>query len=99
MTQATFTFDTPRNTSLPHFDGADVTHDDQPRLGAQLERILSIISDGQWRTLSLISEQAQAPEASVSAQLRNLRKARFGGHNVERRHMGGGLFEYRLNPF
>jgi hypothetical protein len=36
------------------------------------------------------------PEASVSAQLRHLRKPRFGGHTVERRYMSNGLYEYKL---
>jgi len=40
----------------------------------------------------------QAPEASVSARLRDLRKAKFGGYRVERQRVreGRGLYHYRL---
>jgi hypothetical protein len=38
------------------------------------------------------------PEASVSAQLRNLRKARFGGWTVDKRRRGeSGTWEYRVS--
>jgi hypothetical protein len=40
------------------------------------------------------------PQASVSAQLRHLRKERFGAHTVEKRARGErahGLFEYRVS--
>lgn len=38
------------------------------------------------------------PEASISAQLRHLRKHRFGGHDVQkRRRNDGAQWEYRLN--
>ena len=39
------------------------------------------------------------PAASVSAQLRNLRKKQFGGHTINKRSRGDrsmGLFEYQL---
>ncbi len=36
------------------------------------------------------------PPASVSAQLRHMRKPRFGGHTVEREYVGDGLYNYRL---
>ncbi len=55
--------------------------------------------DGKWRTLDEIATFTGDPHASVSAQLRHLRKARFGGHKVEKRARGDrhcGLFEYRL---
>ncbi len=52
--------------------------------------------DGRWRTLQEISNAAFAPPASVSAQLRHLRKKRFGGHTVEKAYLGRGLFSYRV---
>lgn len=84
------------------FDGADGPADDA-RLGNQLERVKSVMRDGVWRTLDELTTQAHAPAASVSAQLRHLRKPRFGAHTVDKRHRGPaalGLFEYRLtiNP-
>ena len=41
--------------------------------------------DAKWRTLKEISELTGDPEASVSAQLRHLRKERFGSHIVNKR--------------
>jgi len=47
--------------------------DDAPRLGAQLARVLELMSDRQWRTLARIRAEAEVPEASASARLRDLR--------------------------
>jgi hypothetical protein len=71
---------------------------DAKRLADQHARVLSVMVDGQWRTLAEIAKAAQAPEASVSARLRDFRKPEFGGHEVQRRRRGGrgGTFEYRL---
>ncbi|HXH23438.1 MAG TPA: hypothetical protein VNN10_15570 [Dehalococcoidia bacterium] len=69
---------------------------DAQRLNAQHQRVLAVMLDGQWHTLSEISQRTGDPEASVSARLRDLRKPRFGGYVVERRHVSHGLWEYRL---
>ena len=62
------------------------------------QAVFDAMRDGQWRTLEAISMSTGAPQASVSARLRDFRKEKFGGHHVERRRMKelGGLFEYRL---
>lgn len=55
--------------------------------------------DGVWRTLPEIASAIGAPEASVSARLRDLRKPKFGGFDVGRKARGDaseGLYEYRL---
>ena len=86
---------------LVPFNGSDYIHDrDAPRLTSQLERVYALMRDGRYRTLSGIAEATGDPPASISAQLRHLRKDRFGGHAVEKRYLGNGLFEYRLvvNP-
>jgi biotin operon repressor len=83
--------------SAPHFDG--VTYDpkrDHSRLHKQLTAVLEAMADGKWHTLARLSEQTGAPEASVSARIRDLRKEKFGGHKVERKRVDGGLFFYRL---
>lgn len=80
----------------PKFDGPDLQPEDHARLGGQITRILVLMRDGQWRTLRQIAVWTKSPEASVSAQLRNLRKAKHGGYTIERRHVRNGLFEYRL---
>lgn len=80
-----------------HFKGADYyAPRDQARLSTQLERVKDAMIDGQWRSLDQIADLAQAPQTSVSAQLRNLRKPEFGSWLVDRRHIDRGLYEYRL---
>lgn len=79
------------------FSGADYRAPrDQDRLSTQLERVKDAMIDGQWRSLEQIADLAQAPQTSVSAQLRNLRKPEFGSWLVDRRHVDRGLYEYRL---
>jgi hypothetical protein len=79
------------------FDGDDyVPERDNPRLKGQLLRIWDVMKDGQWRTLREIANKTNDPEASISAQLRHLRKERFGSHQIEREHITNGLYRYRL---
>lgn len=70
---------------------------DRDRLARQLSRVKTAIADGQWKTLQKLQQETGAPQASISARLRDLRKPRFGGHTIERRYISNGLFEYRLN--
>ncbi len=59
----------------------------------------SMLAHGGWRTLAEIREALEYSDASISAQLRHLRKARFGSYQVEkRRRDGGGSWEYRVLP-
>lgn len=69
---------------------------DDTRLSVQYRRIFALMSDGQWRTLGQIEAATGDPPASISAQLRHMRKLRFGGHTVNRRYLGQGLYEYQL---
>lgn len=93
-TQRTIDFD-----ALPRFNGPAYDHQrDVVRLCAQMQRVFDLMQDGEWRSLGQIAATTGDPEASVSAQLRHLRKPRFGKHTVERRHVGGGLHQYRLLP-
>ena len=79
------------------FDGADYNRTrDDARLTGQILRVWECMSDGKWRTLKDIAQETGDPEASVSAQLRHLRKPRFGGHTVEREYIDKGLYKYRL---
>ncbi len=91
----------PRTLSFTKFSGAGAgTMEDQERLSGQLKRIKNLMKDGRWRTFQEIHEVTGEPIASISAQLRNLRKLGMGGHQVDRQHLGRGLYEYRLtlNP-
>lgn len=81
------------------FNGADYdAARDNERLTGQLSRVWELMKDSKWRTLAQIAKATGDPEASISAQLRHLRKPRFGAHTVERNYLGDGLYEYRVIP-
>jgi hypothetical protein len=81
------------------FNGSDyVPTRDDVRLRGQQLRIWELMRDHRWRTLQQISEATGDPEASISAQLRHLRKPRFGGFTINKEHLGNGLFQYRIAP-
>jgi len=88
----------PRQGNL-FFDGD--TYDpgqDRERLASQLLAVRTVMADGAWHTLHQIADKTGAPEASVSARLRDLRKDRFGAWCVDRQRVtdGRGLYRYRL---
>jgi hypothetical protein len=94
------------NLEPVHFDGPAYSPEhDQARLTGQILRVFEVMKSGDWMTLQEIEHRIFEvfgrldPQASISAQLRHLRKPRFGGHTVDRRHRGDkarGLYEYRL---
>lgn len=72
---------------------------DKKRLTGQMKRIYDLMIDGEWRTLSDIENVVNAPQASISAALRTLRREENGGYQVNRRSRGDrhkGLFEYQV---
>ena len=78
-----------------------VTYDarqDGARLAGQLHRVRKIMADARWRTLFEIAAEIRAPESSVSARIRDLRKLAYGGYTIERRRRPDqpGTWEYRL---
>lgn len=82
---------------IQQFDGADYTPErDAQRLTKQFRRVFDLMRDGQWRTLKAISSYTHDPEASVSAQLRHMRKPRFGGHTINKKYVDNGLYVYQL---
>jgi hypothetical protein len=79
------------------FDGADYNPTrDNARLTGQILRVWDCMCHGAWKTLRQISDETGDPESSVSAQLRHLRKPRFGAHTVEREYIQDGIYKYRL---
>lgn len=108
MTQEPFDFEAARKErdarlaaamkkKMPDFDGKTYNRGrDHARLGSQLQRVYECMCDGQWRTLEQIAAIVGAPEASVSARLRDLRKPKFGSHEVIDNNVRSGLWEYRL---
>ena len=86
-----------QNNPSVQFDGHTYKHlQDSLRLHRQLGKVWNVVKNGAWFTLREIADQIGAPEASVSARLRDLRKPKFGPNTVEREHIGQGLYRYRL---
>ena len=84
-------------THAPRFDGSDYQVErDTERLSRQMDDIRTLMVDGRWRTLGDIGALTGHPEASISAQLRHLRKPRFGAWTVEKRYVANGLYAYRV---
>ncbi len=83
----------------PHFDGPEYEPDrDFNRLSKQHERIRDLMLDGRWRTVAQIASTTGDPENSTQAQLRHLRKPRFGGYIVAKKREDGGLYLYHVRP-
>lgn len=79
------------------FDGESFSAEhDQARLETQLMKVRERMKDGAWHTLSELHAVCGGSEAGISARLRDLRKSRNGGYQVERRRVSGGLWEYRM---
>lgn len=85
------------------FEGTDYDAPrDRERLSSQHVRVklaaLTWPSRGRWFTMAALAEYVEEPAASVERQIRYLRARRFGGYSVEKRHVRGGTFEYRVVP-
>ena len=79
------------------FHGSDyLPARDDERLSSQLERVRDLMADSQWRSLNQIASATGAPAASVSAQLRHLRKERFGSNTVNKRYIDRGHYLYQV---
>jgi hypothetical protein len=84
------------------FDGETYNDSrDRERLQRQLYRVWRVLylHRKEWLTLQDIHKETGDPLQSISARLRDFRKARFGGHDIQRRHRLSPekcLFEYRL---
>jgi hypothetical protein len=59
--------------------------EDETQLAAIRELMVRACARGVWLTLGEIAEATEFGEASISAQLRHLRKAHHGGFHVEKR--------------
>lgn len=88
------------DTKTARFNGPDYVPElDNVRLVGQCLRVFNCMEEGSWRTLGEIEYITGDPQASISAQLRHLRKKRFGGYVIKKRRRGdrkNGLFEYKL---
>lgn len=81
----------------PLFDGQTYSPErDGARLGRALGATLAIMQDGEWHTIDEIASRVGCSSPAASARIRDLRKEKFGGYDVERRHVSKGLWEYRI---
>lgn len=69
------------------------------KLTGDLKMIFDIMSDGQAHLVSDIAFDLNLPECSVSAQIRHLRKSKFGGHKIKRISLTKGLSAYQMILF
>jgi hypothetical protein len=85
----------------------DDDREDPTQLGTIRDLMLEAATRGAWLTLTEIAEPTAFGEASISAQLRHLRKARHGRYRVEKRRRllseseagrATGLWEYQVLP-
>jgi hypothetical protein len=86
----------------PVFDsGVELAKADHLRLGKQIARVLSVLSDGRWYTVPELQDEifgrfnVRDPEPSLSAQIRNLKKQKHGGHDIRRIRVGN-VYKFRL---
>lgn len=79
------------DTYDPALDGA--------RLTRQSGRVFEVMRHGGWWTHGEIGEHVPGSLTGISARVRDFKKAKFGGYEVQKRHRGDprdGLYEYRL---
>ena len=68
----------------------------------QLGQVYAVMKDGKaitlWSLRCLIADKFNAyhSETAISARIRDLRKPRYGAHNVETKRRSKGVYEYRL---
>lgn len=70
---------------------------DGERINKQQANIRVFMLNANWMTLEEIEQALNYPQASISAQLRHLRKIRFGSYLVDKRRRGA-AWEYHVSP-
>ena len=69
---------------------------DGERLARQTRAVWNVMRVMGWRTLPELASVLDEPQQSISARLRDLRKPRFGGWDVQRQYEGNGVWAYRV---
>ena len=86
-------------STTPDFDGESYDESrDKGRLHRQLSAIKAVMSDHLPHTLIQLATAAECLTTSASARVRDLRKLKHGGHIVTKKNVGGGVWEYTLQP-
>lgn len=91
--------DAERPEGSEQFDG--VTYNpalDERRLRRLLGRVFDVLARGEWITLVTLAREVRGTTASVSARIRDLKKAKHGAWIVDKRRVAGrrAIWEYRL---
>lgn len=87
----------PLPSKTVYFDsGIELSLPEHIALGKQLKRVLGHLIDGEWHSIDDVAEGTGTKITSADAQVRNLRKAKHGGFNVEYRRIDG-VAHYRLD--
>ena len=93
-------FDYLKEDKMPkiRFNGPEyVPARDDVRLTGQIKRVFGVMKNSDWITVAEISDITGDPQTSISAQIRHLRKERFGGFDIPaRRRNDSSLYEYKL---
>lgn len=78
------------------------TQPTQPKLRKDIAAVKRAMVGKGWQTLWVIgsrvfssSRMLMEPQ-TVSARVRDLRKEQYGGHDVQLRYAGNGVYEYKL---
>lgn len=74
---------------------------DYHRLNRQMIQVYTVVADEEWWQIQPIQQKIVdygiwAEQTSISARLRDFRKAKFGSHGMIKENLGGGLWQYRL---
>lgn len=78
---------------------SNATQPDSRPLSGQIKRVFDALSGGQWLSLIDLHSMTGDPVASISSQIRHLKKKAHGSHDIRKRRRGAasrGLYEYHL---
>jgi ribosomal protein S25 len=60
------------------------------------KKVYDVMSNGKWITIETLADRTGMTGSGASACMRNLRMEKFGSFIVERQHVKGTLYKYRL---
>jgi biotin operon repressor len=81
--------------TVPRHDGPDLAPADQIRLANHLQKLVTLMSDGRFRSLQTIADALGCSESAAGARVRDLKKRKFGSFTVEKRRQSTG-YVYRV---
>lgn len=69
---------------------------DMSKLPSKHDKVLDVMKGGELFTVDQLVDATGFLPTSVATMVRNLRKPQYGGHTVERVHLGNRLYAWRL---